>query len=323
VLAVSYTKPDPDREGLIQSAWFWALLLGIGMLTAGTIVWLVGLTTVVLPYDLAFLGVSRDGLAQLNPRILGFMEHDRITLAGTLMSIGVLYASLAWNGIRGGCRWARHALAASGAVGFSSLFLFLGFHYVDPLHLALSAGLFPLFALALILPARPRAPSGSDLDNDLAWRLGLVGQLFFVALGVGLIVAGLTITIVGVTHVFVFSDLEFLRTTAIDLSNANRHLLPLIAHDRAGFGGALTSDGVAVLLLSLWGFRRAASWVWWTLLVSGLVGLASAVHAHLAVGYLEFGHLLPVLVSGVVFTAAIGFSARYLLTAAAVSVSST
>jgi PAS domain S-box-containing protein len=35
-------------------------------------------------------------------------------------------------------------------------------------------------------------------------------------------------------------------------------IVPLIAHDRAGFGGALVSDGVAFLLAALWGIRRGA-----------------------------------------------------------------
>jgi len=112
----------------------------------------------------------------------------------------------------------------------------------------------------------------------------------------------------------VFSDLEFLQTTAAAVSGANAHLLPLIAHDRAGFGGALASDGVAVLLLSLWGLRRGERWVWWTLLWAGLTGLGGGVYAHLAVGYLEFGHLLPLAASAVVFIAALSLTGPFLLT---------
>ena len=138
--------------------------------------------------------------------------------------------------------------------------------------------------------------------------------MLFIGLAVGLIVAGLTITTVGVTRVFVFSDLQFLQTTATAIGSANAHLLPLIAHDRAGFGGALASDGVGLLLLSLWGFRRGERWVWWTLLSAGTIGLAGGVFAHLVVGYLEFGHLLPLAVSGIVFIVALALAARFLLT---------
>jgi hypothetical protein len=79
-----------------------------------------------------------------------------------------------------------------------------------------------------------------------------VGQLAFVATGVGLVAAGLTIAGVGVTTVLVAEDARFMGTLPEVLRSANDHLLPLIAHDRAGFGGALVSDGIAVLLAGLW-----------------------------------------------------------------------
>ena len=306
--------PQPSYQAALRSGWLWLLLLGLGMLIAGAVVFWIGLTRVLLPYDEAFLGVARDNLNSINPRLLGFMRHDRITLAGTLMSIGILYASLAWNGVRNGQRWAKDAVLASGAVGFASLFLFLGFHYVDPVHIVLSASLFPLFLLGILLPLRARPSGGLDLDNDSSWRLCLAGQLLLIGLAVGLIGAGVTITTVGVTRVFVFSDLQFLQTTAGAIGGANAHLLPLIAHDRAGFGGALASDGVALLLLSLWGLRRGERWVWWTLLSAGLIGFGGGVYAHLAVGYLELGHLLPLVVSAVVFVAAQCLTAPFLLT---------
>ena len=313
----SPSKPVNGIDAALRSGSPWLFLLGLGMFIAGVVVFWVGLTRVLLPYDETFLGVGRDALNVINPRLIGFMRHDRITLAATLMSIGVLYASLAWFGVRRGQRWARDAVLGSGIVGFASLFLFLGFHYVDPLHVVLSAGLFPLFLLGIVLPTRAQPAHAMDLDNDATWRLGLAGQLLFIGLAVGLIGAGLTITTVGVTRVFVFSDLQFLHSTAIAIGSANANLLPLLAHDRAGFGGALASDGVGLLLVSLWGFRRGERWVWWTLLCAGLVGLAGGVFAHLVVGYLEFGHLLPVAASGVVFIAALALTAPYLLTRSA------
>ena len=61
-----------------------------------------------------------------------------------------------------------------------------------------------------------------------------------------------------------------------------------------GFGGALVSDGVAFLLTALWGIRRGARWIWWTLLLAGVPGFAAAVGIHLAVGYDNPVHLAPV-----------------------------
>src|SRR3989442_14449575 len=143
------------------------------MLVAGAVIFSVGLTRVVLPYDEVFLGIARNNLNSINPRLLDFMRHDRITLAGTMMSIGILYASLAWCGVRNGQRWARDAVLASGVVGFASLFLFLGFHYVDPLHIVLSAVLFPFVLPGIPPPPPPRPAPRSDPDNEPKWRPGL------------------------------------------------------------------------------------------------------------------------------------------------------
>jgi len=293
--------------------WPYIALLGAGMAIAGLVVLAVGLTRVTLPYDESFLGLSHDAIAALNPQLLSFMKHDRVTLAGTMVSLGVFYGALGVFGMRRGWLWARSATIASGAVGFASLFLFLGFHYVDPLHVTIAVVLFPLFLAGVILPTEERWPPSLDLDNDRVWRAGLWGQLYVIGLGAGLIVAGLTIATVGVTGVFVWSDLQFLSTTSEALSRANSHIVPLIAHDRAGFGGALASDGVCVLLIGLWGFRRGEGWVWWTLLLAGSAGFLGGVYAHVAVGYLEFGHLLPVAISGAVFIAALALAAPYLL----------
>ena len=42
-----------------------------------------------------------------------------------------------------------------------------------------------------------------------------------------------------------------MHTHAADLTDADAHLLPFIAHARAGFGGALIGAGLAVLLRSI------------------------------------------------------------------------
>ena len=82
---------------------------------------------VLLPYDAAFLGVGTGGIATINPRLIQFLQHDRITLAGTMIAIGILYSSLSWFGIRSGLTWARDALLASGVVGFPTLWYFVAF----------------------------------------------------------------------------------------------------------------------------------------------------------------------------------------------------
>ena len=104
---------------------------------------------------------------------------------------------------------------------------------------------------------------------------------------------GVTISTVGVTVVFVHEDLEFLRTTSEALTAANPKILPLIAHDRATFGGMLVCTGLVLLLTSLWGIGPARPWLWRTLLAAGFAGYLPAIGVHLAVGYTDGMHLLP------------------------------
>lgn len=59
---------------------------------------------------------------------------------------------------------------------------------------------------------------------------------------------------------FVPQDLNYLQTTADSLLESNPSLLPLIAHDRAGFGGALFSQAIAILLTALWGIQQGDRW---------------------------------------------------------------
>jgi hypothetical protein len=268
------------------------------MLVGGGLTWLIGATRVVLPYDEAFLGLERDALPSINARLLAFLAHDRVTLAGTMLSIGVLYAQLALWGIRGGARWAWRAVMCSAGIGFAGFFLFVGFGYFDPLHAAVSLVLLLLYGLGM-RGAPPAAPTGHarpGRQDTPAERRGRWGQRCFVGLGLGLVAAGAIIAWIGIRGVLVPEDVRFLEMPPAVLRAANPRLLPLIAHDRAGFGGALASDGVAVLLTSLWGFRPGARWVWWTLLAAGATGFGAALGVHAAVGYLDPVHVAPALI---------------------------
>ena len=133
-----------------------------------------------------------------------------------------------------------------------------------------------------------------------------------IAVGGGLFVAGAVISTVGLTSVFVPTDLDFLGTSAEALRAANQHLPPFIAHDRAGFGGALMGAGLAVLLISLWGWRRGERWVWWSLLIGCAFGTVPVLAIHFAIGYTHFEHLLPVYVLVVVVAVALALSRTYL-----------
>jgi hypothetical protein len=161
-----------------------------------------------------------------------------------------------------------------------------------------------------LAPPSPIPPP--SLHNDRRWRLGLWGQLLHVAQAIAFLVAGTTIALVGVTEVFVPEDLEFMQTTAEALQSVSPRLVPLIAHDRASFGGMIAASGLCFLGVALWGFRQGARWLWWTLLLAGIPGYACAIGVHFVVGYKNLWHLTPAFAGLTVFIIAQTLSYPYL-----------
>ena len=105
------------------------------------------------------------------------------------------------------------------------------------------------------------------------------------------------------TQVFVPQDLAFMGVTTEELHALNPRLVPLIAHDRAGFGGGLCSGGLAIMACVWCGARPGARGLWWALLGSGLVGFGCAIGIHPVVGYTSFVHLLPAYLGALAFLA--------------------
>ena len=202
-------------------------------------------------------------------------------------------------------------MLASGVVGFPTLFYFFAYHYVEPIHVILALVLFPLFLVAIWRRPAKRLDTPDGDEHPEERHAALVGQLLMALAGFGLVAGGITISWVGLTAVFVPSDLTYMSTSAAALAAANGRLLDFIAHDRAGFGGALISTGVLVALVSAWGWHRGESWVWWCLFGASMVGFGAAIGVHVWVGYVDFFHLLPVYAGSVVAAAALGLSRPY------------
>jgi hypothetical protein len=296
-----------------EMTWLWAALMGVGMFLGGLLALAIAATAVVLPYDESFVGLSREGLGAINPRLLAFMAHDRVTLAGTMVAIGVMYLGLSLGGVRRGLHWARQAVYWSAFTGFASFFLFLGFGYLDTFHAFVTAAMLQLLLLAVHCKLGVYVPGGPpELRGGWRWRLGLWGQFLLVLHGFALLAAGLAISAIGVTRVFVPEDLEFMRTTAASLRAANPRLVPLIAHDRATVGGMLLAGGWAFLLPALWGCRRGQRWLWWSLLLGGLSAYVPAIGVHFAVGYTNLHHLLPAFAGLGLFVLGLGLLAPHL-----------
>ena len=101
--------------------------------------------------------------------------------------------------------------------------------------------------------------------------------------------AGSVITILGSTVVFVPQDITYLGFSASQLNSINPHLVPLIAHDRAGFGGGIACCGLTVLMI-VWKARPTLA-LWQALLLGGVTGFGCAIGVHYPIGYLIVSHL--------------------------------
>ncbi|HEU4889525.1 MAG TPA: hypothetical protein VFV49_16690 [Thermoanaerobaculia bacterium] len=306
--------PQPLSLDAARSAWFWALLLGVAMFGGGLMALALGATRVVLPYDESLAGMSRAQIDAVNPRLLLFMAHDRVSLAGTMISIGIFYAALAWFGIRRGEHWSHVTVIVSATIGFFSFFFFLGFGYFDPFHAFVTAIMTQFTLLCMVTPLSPRQPSVAEWHESPAWRRGQWGQLLFILIGVGLTGAGAVISFVGCTSVFVETDLAFLQTTADRLRQSFQHLIPLIAHDRASLGGMLIANGVTVWLCAQWGFRAGTHWLWNALAWGGNIAFAAATIVHFVVGYGAVLHLTPAFLGWIAWNVALGLTRGWMTT---------
>jgi dihydroorotate dehydrogenase len=277
-----------------ERVWFWTTLLAVGMLLGSVMALVIASTQIVLPYDLHFVGMSRAELVEINPRLLLFLAHDRVSLAGAMIAIGVMYLALSLWGIRAGLHWAQQSVFISSFTGFATFFLFLGYGYLDPFHAFVTAIMFQFLLLALHSKlGAPPIPQLPQLYSDWRWRMAQWGQLVLIGHAGAMMVAGVVIACFGITRVFVPEDLAFMNTTAEYLQSHNDKLLPLIAHDRATFGGQLIAAGLVLLLPALWGFRPASAWLWWSMLLAILPGYGAAIAVHHVVGYDDLWHLTP------------------------------
>ena len=252
----------------------------------------------LLPHDTAYLGMTgADLCAVADCRILHFMIHDRISFGGVLVAIAVVYAWLALFPLADGEGWAWWTLAASSVTGFASFLAYLGYGYLDSWHGIATLSLLPLVGAGLLRTrwARRRV---QPLPLLLTTGTG-VGRALLMLAAIGIAVAGAVITTVGMTTVFVPQDLEYIGRTRDAIAAVADRLLPVIAHDRAGFGGALASFGVA--MIGCVRYARPGRALWQALGIAGAAGFSTAVGVHPAIGYLSVVHLAPAIVGCAVF----------------------
>jgi hypothetical protein len=306
---------------------FWEALIGDGrpaLATTGAALVFSGgfalfLTAVrqFLPHDIAYLGLSAADLCALDGcRVVDFMFHDRASFGGALIAIGALYLWLVEFPLREREAWAWWALAASGVVGFFSFLAYLGFGYLDAWHLVGTLFLLPLFVLGLARNRRElREPGWQSVLRPavrapLRTRYG-AGRALMLATAVGMLAGGGAILVLGMTTVFVPQDLAFMHAARAALMQASPRLVPLIAHDRTGFGGALVSCAVAVAACAWCGTPSRS--LWQALVTAGVFGFGCAIGVHFVVGYVDAVHLGPATAGALLFAAAAAVLRRPML----------
>jgi hypothetical protein len=295
-------------EALVADGRPLIALTGLSLVVGGLLAVLLSVALYFLPHDLEFVGMTPAALCAINEcRVVYFMFHNRVSWGGSLIAVGTLYLWLAAFPLRDRQEWSWWLLAISGLVGFGSFFTYLGHGYLDTWHGIAGLALLPCFVVGLVqtFSLLPRPTGLRSLLRpavQVPWRSSHgIGRGCLLAAAFGLLAAGTTILAIGTTLVFVPQDTAYLGLTAEDLHAINPRLVPLIAHDRASFGGGVCVTGL-VMLFCVW-CGNPSRGLWQSLCLAGTAGFATAIGVHPLIGYLDFIHLAPAVAGAAVFGA--------------------
>lgn len=284
------------------------IFTGLSLVLAGGFALFLSANRHFLPHDVQFLGLTAEQLCGIKScRVVYFMFHDRVAFGGALIALGALYMWLAEFPLRQGQAWAWWLFVLNGIAGFGSFLAYLGYGYLDSWHGVATVLLLPLFIIGLgrsysFLKPPKSVRSLLRPAVNVSWRSSFgVGRALLLATAAGMIAGGLTVMFVGMTRVFVPQDLEFMGLQPGELQSISNRLVPLIAHDRAGFGGAICTVGI-VVFFCVWSAPPSRN-LWQVLCFSGLVGFAAAIGIHPMIGYTDLLHLAPAILGAAIFVA--------------------
>ena len=293
-------------EALIADGSPLVKLTAVALIGSGLFAFFLGATGHFLPHETAHLGMSADDLRAIaESRIVYFMIHDRVSFGGSIIGVGTLYLWLAEFPLRARQAWAWWTLLLSGITGFASFLAYLGYGYLDTWHGVATLALLPAFVLGMLKSFTSLRPLPSfqvllTTGCSVSWKSAYgFGRLLLLVTAVCLGIGGLIIMSVGMTTVFVPQDLEYMELLATDLEDVNPRLVPLIARDRAGFGGGVCCCGITMFFCILCG--KSSRSLWQALFITGTAGFGSAIGVHFPIGYVSFTHLAPAYVGAAMF----------------------
>src|SRR5713226_167784 len=166
------TKDDNRSlfQSLIKDGRPLMTLTAVLLILFGLFAFFLAATKHFLPHDVVYLGMTSEELCTINEcRIVHFMIHDRVSFGGTLVGIGILYLWLVEFPLSQGQAWAWWLFVVSGAVGFGSFLLYLGYGYLDTWHGMATLALLPCFVWGLIrthgIIERPAPPHPSPVPR--------------------------------------------------------------------------------------------------------------------------------------------------------------
>jgi len=282
-------------------------LTALSLIGSGLFAIFLGIRGEFLPHDTSYLGISSDELCTIaDSRVAYFMIHDRVSFGGAIIAVGTLYLWLAEFPLRHGQAWAWWTFLVSGTVGFASFLAYLGYGYLDTWHGIATLVLLPMFVTGMyrargLVGTLPtfRATFAAVKRPSVRSQFEF-GRLLLLVTALCLMIGGVVIMTVGMTTVFVPQDLQYMRLDVTDLRATNARLVPLIAHDRAGFGGGVCCCGLTMFFCVLCGAPSRS--LWQALLVTGAFGFGSAIGVHFPIGYTSFTHLAPAYLGAAMFS---------------------
>jgi len=129
-----------EADDAVWRRALWGQLLwvihAVGLLIAGCVILGIGMTSVFVSEDLAFLCLSEVQAGQMDARMVGVVAHDRATLGGMLLASGVATLLPVLWCFRRGAGWLWDALAGLGAPAYAvAIGMHLWVGYTDWRHL--------------------------------------------------------------------------------------------------------------------------------------------------------------------------------------------